>query len=72
MEKIYDIRKNIKESIVVLLSAMHQLDIPLEKEESGKSREFILKEAGNPDIHRTNVSLHLWIRDKSHYSDNLI
>jgi hypothetical protein len=59
VEKIYDIRKNIKESIVVLLSAMHQLDIPLEKEESEKSREFILKEAGNPDIHRTNVSLHL-------------
>lgn len=57
MEKICDIRKNIKESIVVLLSAMHQLEIPFELAESEKSRDFILKDAGNPDVHITNVSL---------------
>lgn len=56
VEKICDIRKNIKESIVVLLSAMHQLEIPFELAESEKSRDFILKDAGNPDAHITNVS----------------
>ncbi|XP_061182731.1 guanine nucleotide-binding protein G(s) subunit alpha-like isoform X2 [Saccostrea echinata] len=57
LEKICDIRKNIKESIVVLLLAMHQLDIPLENEESQGSRDFILREAGNPDLHRTSEFL---------------
>lgn len=56
-EKICDIRKNIKESIVVLLLAMHQLQIPLECEESIISKDFILREAGNPDIHRTSEFL---------------
>ncbi|XP_011440325.3 guanine nucleotide-binding protein G(s) subunit alpha [Magallana gigas] len=57
VEKICDIRKNIKESIVVLLSAMHQLEIPFELAESEKSRDFILKDAGNPDAHITNEFL---------------
>ncbi|XP_022300612.2 guanine nucleotide-binding protein G(s) subunit alpha-like [Crassostrea virginica] len=56
-EKICDIRRNIKESIVVLLLAMHQLEIPLECEENHPSKNFILKEIGNPDIHRTSEFL---------------
>lgn len=44
----------------VLLLAMHQLQIPLECEESVKSRDFILREAGNPDIHRTSVRI-IWM-----------
>lgn len=57
VEKICDIKKNVKESIVVLLSAMHQFEIPLEFKESEKSRDFVLKQAGNPDVHITNVRM---------------
>ncbi|KAK3106695.1 hypothetical protein FSP39_025335 [Pinctada imbricata] len=54
MEKIWDIRRNVKESIVVLLLAMQELDISLQNQENEKSREFILNNAGNPDAQRTN------------------
>lgn len=46
----------------VLLLAMHQLQIPLECEESVKSRDFILREAGNPELHRTSVRIIEWWR----------
>ncbi|XP_052719472.1 guanine nucleotide-binding protein G(s) subunit alpha-like [Crassostrea angulata] len=57
LEKVSDIRKNIKESIVVLLLAMNQLDLNLDNQENKLSREFILQEAGNTEIHRTNEFL---------------
>ncbi|XP_022339054.2 guanine nucleotide-binding protein G(s) subunit alpha-like [Crassostrea virginica] len=57
IEKVSDIRKNIKESIVVLLLAMSQLDIALKNEDNEISKEFILNEAGNTEIHRTNEFL---------------
>ncbi|XP_048728789.1 guanine nucleotide-binding protein G(s) subunit alpha-like [Ostrea edulis] len=57
LDKVCDIRKNIKESIVVILLAMNQLGIPLQTENNHTSREFILHEAGNPEIHRTNEFL---------------
>ncbi|XP_061183074.1 guanine nucleotide-binding protein G(s) subunit alpha-like [Saccostrea echinata] len=57
LDKVCDIRKNIKESIVVLLLAMNQLEIPLENRDIFSSQEFILQEAGNPEIHRTNEFL---------------
>ena len=35
---------------------MSQLDIALKNEDNEISKEFILNEAGNTEIHRTNVS----------------
>lgn len=55
LEKISDIRRNIQQSIVVLLSAMDKLDIPFENEGNKESRDFIMSEAGDPESHRRNV-----------------
>lgn len=57
LEKISDIRRNIQQSIVVLLSAMDRMKIPLHKKDNELSRDFIMKEAGNPESHRRNVSI---------------
>lgn len=54
MKKISDIRRNIKESIVVILLAMQQLEIELKNPENEKSKNFILQEAGNPEIQSTD------------------
>lgn len=54
IEKIADIKRNIKESIVVLVLAMQQLGISLSSKESCQSLEFILEEAGNPMIQHTS------------------
>jgi hypothetical protein len=35
---------------------MDKLEIPLEKEENKESRDFMMREAGNPESHRRNVS----------------
>ena len=56
LEKISDIRRNIQQSIVVLLSAMDKMRIPLANQDNEDSRNFILKEAGDPESHRRNVS----------------
>jgi hypothetical protein len=56
MEKISDIRKNIQQSIVVLLTAMSKMEIPLAQQENEESRQIILNQAGDPQSHRTNVS----------------
>ncbi|XP_063422602.1 guanine nucleotide-binding protein G(s) subunit alpha-like [Mytilus trossulus] len=53
IEKIADIKRNIKESIVVLVLAMQQLGISLCSKESYTSLEFMLEEAGNPMIQHT-------------------
>lgn len=57
LEKISDIRRNIQQSIVVLLSAMDRMKIPLHNKDNELSRDFIMKEAGNPESHRRNVSI---------------
>lgn len=57
LEKISDIRRNIQQSIVVLLSAMDRMEIPLHNKDNELSRDFIMKEAGNPESHRRNVSI---------------
>lgn len=57
LEKISDIRRNIQQSIVVLLSAMDRMKIPLYNKDNELSRDFIMKEAGNPESHRRNVSI---------------
>ncbi|XP_048731239.2 uncharacterized protein LOC125648302 [Ostrea edulis] len=57
LEKISDIRRNIQQSIVVLLSAMDKLDIPFENEGNKESRDFIMSEAGDPESHRRNECL---------------
>lgn len=57
LEKISDIRRNIQQSIVVLLSAMDRMKIPLHNKANELSRDFIMKEAGNPESHRRNVSI---------------
>lgn len=59
LEKISDIRKNIQQSIVVLLTAMKELEIPFAHKENEKRKEFILNQAGNPESHKTNVSFPL-------------
>lgn len=59
LEKISDIRKNIQQSIVVLLTAMKELEIPFAHKEHEKRKEFILNQAGNPESHKTNVSFPL-------------
>lgn len=56
LEKISDIRRNIQQSIVVLLSAMDKMRIPLANQDNEDSRNFILKEAGDPESYRRNVS----------------
>lgn len=62
LEKISDIRRNIQQSIVVLLSAMDRMKIPLHNKDNELSRDFIMKEAGNPESHRRNVSINSSIR----------
>ncbi|XP_011440328.3 guanine nucleotide-binding protein G(s) subunit alpha-like [Magallana gigas] len=57
LEKISDIRRNIQQSIVVLLSAMDRMKIPLHNKDNELSRDFIMKEAGNPESHRRNEFL---------------
>lgn len=57
LEKVSDIRKNIQQSIVVLLTAMKELEIPFEQKENENRREFILNQAGNPESYKTNVSI---------------
>lgn len=47
IEKIKDIRQNIKESIVVILCAMQQLGIELEHSENSAKMEYILNEASD-------------------------
>lgn len=50
ISRIADIRQNIKESIVVILSAMNQLEISLQLEENQLRMDYILREAANPQI----------------------
>lgn len=50
ISRIADIRQNIIESIVVILSAMQDLQISLELQENQPRMDYILREAGNPDI----------------------
>lgn len=57
LEKVSDIRKNIQQSIVVLLTAMKELEIPFEQKENENRREFILNQAGNPESYKSNVSI---------------
>lgn len=56
LEKISDIRRNIQQSIVVLLTAMSKMEITLAHKENEESRQIILSQAGDPESHRTNVS----------------
>ncbi|KAK3596395.1 hypothetical protein CHS0354_018994 [Potamilus streckersoni] len=53
VRKITDIRRNIKESIVMILLAMQQLGISLEHGENQQEMDFILKKAGDDDVHNT-------------------
>ncbi|KAK3105716.1 hypothetical protein FSP39_004091 [Pinctada imbricata] len=57
LEKIYDIKKNIKESIIILLVAMKQLGIPLDNEDLIHSRDFIMQNAAIDDIHTSDEFL---------------
>lgn len=57
LEKISDIRRNIQQSIVVLLTAMKEMEIPFAENENEKRRDFILSQAGNPESHKANVSI---------------
>lgn len=57
LEKVSDIRKNIQQSIVVLLTAMKELEIPFAQKENENRREFILNQAGNPESYKSNVSI---------------
>ncbi|XP_061183073.1 uncharacterized protein LOC133191341 [Saccostrea echinata] len=57
IEKIADIKRNIKHAIVVLLTAMNELEIPLAQTENEKSRNNILRQAGNPESHRNQEFL---------------
>lgn len=56
-EKVADIRQNIKESIVVILSAMQELGIELEHEENKEKMDYILQEAAaqEPDISEVRI-----------------
>ncbi|XP_022339076.2 uncharacterized protein LOC111134396 [Crassostrea virginica] len=57
LEKISDIRRNIQQSIVVLLTAMKEMEIPFAENENEKRRDFILSQAGNPESHKANAFL---------------
>ena len=61
MEKITDIRQNIKESIVVILCAMQELGIELEHPENTEKREYILQEAATQEREISDVSIILLI-----------
>lgn len=56
MEKILDIRRNIKESIVVILCAMQELGIELEHKENQKRMEYILQGAAELETDISDVS----------------
>lgn len=64
ISKIADIRQNIKESIVEILSAMQNLGISLELDENKPRMEYILREAGNSEIQMEDEFMdnteHLW------------
>ncbi|PVD37160.1 hypothetical protein C0Q70_04155 [Pomacea canaliculata] len=47
--KIGDIIRNIRESILSIVVAMHQFQMSLEKEENRQSYDFILSTAGDPE-----------------------
>ncbi|KAH3703147.1 guanine nucleotide-binding protein G(s) subunit alpha-like [Dreissena polymorpha] len=49
IEKILDIRRNIKESMVVILCAMHELGIPLEHAQNSHRMERLLQAADTQD-----------------------
>ncbi|KAK7485822.1 hypothetical protein BaRGS_00022922, partial [Batillaria attramentaria] len=55
--KIGDIIKNIRESILSIIVAMQQLQMPLEKEENKASSDYILTHAGDPML---DVSEEFW------------
>ncbi|KAL5009990.1 hypothetical protein ScPMuIL_012295 [Solemya velum] len=57
MSKIADIKMNIKESIVVISSALHNMGIPLEKMENKSSFDFILSAASDADVQHTTAFL---------------
>ena len=60
-EKIIDIRRNIKESIVVILCAMEELGISLENVENEARMRTIIQLAGTQDDDAlTDVSKHLF------------
>jgi len=61
-EKIIDIRRNIKESIVVILCAMEELGISLENDENEARMRTIIQLAGTQDDDAlTDVSKHLFM-----------
>ncbi|GFO11397.1 guanine nucleotide-binding protein g(s) subunit alpha [Plakobranchus ocellatus] len=45
LEKIKDIIRNVRESLLSMVGAMHQLNIPLQNEESRASADFMLNQA---------------------------
>ncbi|GFR84959.1 guanine nucleotide-binding protein G(S) subunit alpha [Elysia marginata] len=57
LEKIKDIIRNVRESLLSMVGAMHHLNISLEHEESRPSADFILDQAARQD---TETSEEFW------------
>ncbi|KAK3725743.1 hypothetical protein RRG08_012825 [Elysia crispata] len=66
LEKIKDIIRNVRESLLSMVGAMHHLNIPLENAESRASADFILDQAARQD---TETSEEFWDHCEKLWSD---